>query len=146
VKEIIIDGVEYTLTPKVAVYKYPLFMRNIENNGLVIKFTGICEGIVVSVGTTKYSIGYKSENWTEHTDTRVWKQVEDPNKLNDKDLVLAWDNNYKTIKMLAFYDKLHKRIFSVDGGRNGYTYHNYEKIQPKDWPEWAKEAHKLLGD
>jgi hypothetical protein len=47
--------------------KYPLFARSRDNKSVVVLFTDVCTGIVVSQNDDVYKLGYYSTNW-QHID------------------------------------------------------------------------------
>jgi len=143
-KEITIDGVEYTLTPKQQEFTYPMWFKN-KYTGLVIKFTSIDEGIAVIADKYNKITGKKAK-WRAHTNTDVWEQVEDPNKLHDKDAIWCWDSSDITVRRLKFWDAYNNTTFDFEGDRGGAPYDNYEKIFPENEPDWVKKARKLLED
>jgi hypothetical protein len=63
----------------------------------------------------------------------------------DNELVWAWDDGVDYVRTAGFYDKKNDSIFDPrTGKRTGYSYDNYAPYE-SEWPEWAKEASKLLG-
>ena len=76
---------------------------------------------------------------------RDWSEFKIETSLQHRDLVWCWDNNDTFSRVLKFYDKKNTCTYSWAGHPRGYEYHNYEKYEG-EWPEWAKEAVKLLED
>ena len=63
----------YRLEPEEE-FKYPIYKKD-KNCSLVIKFTGLKDGVVVE-GTSIYSVGYKADDWYPHTDTNEWEDID----------------------------------------------------------------------
>lgn len=149
-KEIKIDGIEYTLTPKAPEFEYPMwFQANIGK--LIVEFVGLEEGTVVKErGISTHSIGYKSTDWTPHTNSEAWTQVPNPNELQDKDLVYCWDDENTHVINIRFYDGINKCSYCYDGKRGCTTWENYLKADIDDLPEPIRtkftEARKTLED
>ena len=61
------------------------------------------------------------------------------NKLRDKQLIWAWDNSDKFIRLLCFYDAENDCIFNDDGHRGYIGYGNYLPYEG-EYPQWAKDA------
>ena len=60
-------------------FTYPMWFKN-KNLEYVVMFDGLNVGEVV-YGFENWTLApNKSDNWTAHTDDRVWEQVENPNK------------------------------------------------------------------
>ena len=58
-------------------FTYPMWFKH-KNLGYVVRFDGLTVGEVV-YGFENWLLDYaKSDNWTEHTNDRVWVQVENP--------------------------------------------------------------------
>lgn len=76
--------------------------------------------------------------------------IEDYQKMKsqpkDKDLVWAWNDECKTVRVVGFYDAINCRLFDLGGSREGAMYDSYEVIPKDQWPDWAHEAYKLLED
>ena len=78
-KEIIIDGVEYTLTPKVRKeeFTYPMWFKN--NIGDICRFDKLNYATCVdSSFKSTWSVGEVSSNCIPHTNKDVWTQATDP--------------------------------------------------------------------
>ena len=145
-KEITIDGVEYILTPKDREenFTYPMWFKS-KGSALVVKFDALSIGTVV-VASSATPKDHTSGHFTPHTNTEKWEQVENPENLLDKDALWYWDKE-GAARCLGFWDASAGMPFSLDGRRrNNTTWDNYEKVQPEDEPEWAKEARELLKD
>ena len=41
---------------------FPIYKQS-KNSGLIVKFVGPTEGVVVETGSSTYSIGFKSNGW-----------------------------------------------------------------------------------
>ena len=50
---------------------YPIYKKS-KSSGMVVKFTGLEDGVVVEAGDGVYQEGYKS-TWMPHTDTSIWE-------------------------------------------------------------------------
>ena len=50
---------------------YPIYKKS-KSSGMVVKFTGLEDGVVVEAGDGVYKEGYKSI-WKPHTDTSIWE-------------------------------------------------------------------------
>ena len=50
---------------------YPIYKKS-KSSGMVVKFTGLEDGVVVEAGDGVYQEGYKS-TWKPHTDTSIWE-------------------------------------------------------------------------
>lgn len=55
-------------------YNYPLVFKAIDS-GHIVEFTGLKEGVIISVGNSGSFIGYKSKTWVPHNDISVWRPV-----------------------------------------------------------------------
>ncbi len=59
-------------------YNYPLRKQGL-CTGIVIEFTSLNYGIVITPGTNKkYAIGTSNSRWLSHTDTSTWADVKQP--------------------------------------------------------------------
>jgi len=146
-KTTILDGIEYELVPAVKEFEYPTWFES--DAGTVVKFTDLNAGIVVKKSKSHCDvIGYFSSAWLEHTNTCVWTQVEDPNKIHDKDLVYCWDDNHTHYRIIRFYDAKNSCVFNEKGTRDSYYYQHYEKVPPEveATMDWVEEARKSLED
>lgn len=74
---------------------------------------------------------------------RDWTKFKVP--IPDKSLVWCWDINHQTCRTLGFYDGKNECKFNSDSCREGIAYDYYE-LYESEWPEWTKEAIKLLKD
>ena len=81
-----------------------------------------------------------------HTNMNHWEQVEDPNKLQDKDAVMCWDNKQTHVRTIKFFDAINNDTFSYTGKRDGLAYQNYKKIPRDEEPSWMTEARKTLEE
>ena len=61
------------------------------------------------------------------------------NNLRDKQLIWAWDNSDKFIRILCFYDAKNDCIFDCDGRRGYIGYDNYLPYEG-EYPQWDKDA------
>ena len=61
-------------------FTYPMWFKN-EGREAILKYTGLTEAEVVVKGSLLYGVGHKSDNFIPHTDTEIWKQVEEPKKM-----------------------------------------------------------------
>ena len=50
---------------------YPIYKKS-KINGMVVKFTGLEDGVVVEAGNSSFHQGYK-RSWVPHTNTNVWE-------------------------------------------------------------------------
>ena len=74
---------EWEDTTKNQEFTYPMWFKH-KNLGYIVRFDGLNVGEVV-YGFENWTLdSAKSDNWTAHTDDRVWEQVENPNKELDK--------------------------------------------------------------
>lgn len=69
-------------------------------------------------------------------------------ELQDKDLVIAWDNDDIAERTIGFWDAKNRNLFSYDGKRFDYLprFDNYEKIPKDQEPNWAIVARRRLDD
>lgn len=75
-------------------FTYPMWFKH-ENLGHVVRFDGLTVGEVV-YGFENWLPDYaKSDNWTTHTNNRVWVQVENPNLATDKEIEQVINEEYK---------------------------------------------------
>ena len=75
-------------------FKYPMWFKN-KNEGYTVRFDGLTVGEVV-YGFENWLPDYaKSDNWTTHTNNRVWRQVENPNLATDKEIEQVINEEYK---------------------------------------------------
>lgn len=66
---------------------FPIYKQS-KSSGLIVKFEGLTEGVVMDTGSSTYAIGFKSNGWFPYTDERLWK-----------DCTAEWlRNNIKTCK------------------------------------------------
>ena len=123
--------------------KYPIFCKH-KNFSLVVKFTSLREGEVV-VNTFHHNVGDNRYDWTEHTDTNPWQQLDvcEETGFFDGQLVWCWDNDDTHVRALRFYDAKHKVAYVFDGNRDGYSFGNYEPFEG-NYPDWALEAFQTL--
>ena len=77
--------------------------------------------------------------------TKNWTKLELPWKPEDKELVLASNDDTICMKSLVFYDAKNDCAFSGKGCRDGAEYDHYAPFEG-EYPEWAKEALKRLED
>ena len=82
------------------------------------------------------------EAWLENP-TNPWKDFKFP--IKDKTLVWCWDNNWKTTRVLHFYNAKTNGIFDIDGDRISYHFDNIEPYEGEE-PEWAIKAREILSD
>lgn len=77
----------------VSMYKYPIYAKS-NNNGQVIRFTGLTEGTVVVKGgnINNMDVGEFSRQWAEHTNRKIWKIVENPQSNTNKMLKALKDS------------------------------------------------------
>ena len=122
---------------------YPIYCKLI-GYSLVVEFTELQSGEVV-VNSSPCKVGNKSTNWTKHTDTNCWQQLNVCEKTGffDGQLVWCWDNNGTHIRSLRFYDVKHKCPYQCGGTKGGYSYDNYEPFEG-NYPDWALEAFQTL--
>lgn len=93
-----------------------------------------------------YIDSYNINSIEAHCIMNTFKEVKPEVKLKDKQLVWAWDNVNFAGRNIRFYDAKYNCAFCIaEGYRNGYHYDNYEPYEG-EYPEWAKEAVKLLQD
>lgn len=124
--------------------QYPIYCKG-KYTGLIVKFDSLKSGIVVKE-SIEFSVDCYKNNWTPHTDTDTWEQLE-VDKITgfyDTQPVWCWDNYYTHSRMLKFYDYKNKCTFCFDDGkRNGAKYNNYLPFEG-NWHDWMLEAHKTL--
>ena len=80
-----------------------------------------------------------------HCIMNTFKEIQPVVELKDKQLVWVWDDDTTAGRNIRFYDAKNNCIFRLDGQRHGCEYDNYEPYEG-EWPEWAKEAVKILED
>ena len=126
-------------------FDYPIVKRT-KGSGLVIKFTGLEEGVVLFGGTSKHKLGMEHKDWMPHTYTDYWDDVayDKDRGLYDKQFVECWNNKYTTSRDLCFYDAINKCAFSCYGTRMSSAYDNYEATDYN--PKWAEKAYGNLDD
>ena len=91
-----------------------------------------------------YSVGFNGEcTLFPDKNQRDWSKFRAP--IPDKALIWFWDNNFKSQRVLGFYDKKYNTAFDVSGIRNGSQYDNYELFEG-DEPEWVEKAREMLDD
>ena len=122
---------------------YPIYCK-LKYLSLVVKFTKLQFGEVV-VNDKYNNIGDKSANWTRHTDTDVWQQLDvcEETGFFDGQLVWCWDNNDTHSRILKFYDVKNECTYCYDGSKDGNHYRNYEPFEG-NYPDWALEAFQTL--
>jgi hypothetical protein len=82
-KTIILDGIEYSLTPieveEIIDNTYPLFAKDIDS-GAIVKFTALNTGVIIKKGKYEgsYAVGHISEDFSPHTITSMWKIIGEP--------------------------------------------------------------------
>lgn len=78
-------------------------------------------------------------------DKRNWDDFKPP--IPDKALVWCWNEDWKSVRSLRFYDAVNDSVFNTQGGRNYDNrligYDHYERFQGKE-PEWVEEARNNL--
>lgn len=122
---------------------YPIYCKG-KDSSLVVKFTELQSGEVV-VNASPCKVGNKSTNWTKHTETNCWQQLDVYEKTGffDGQLVWCWDNDDTHIRILKFYDAKRKCSYQFDGTRCGARFNNYEPFEG-NYPDWALEAFQTL--
>ena len=75
-------------------FTYPMWFKN-KNEGYVVRFDGLSVGEVVYNLENWTLDSAKSDNWTAHTDDRVWVQVENPNLATDKEIEQVINEEYE---------------------------------------------------
>ena len=122
---------------------YPIYCRFKDWN-LVVKFTALQTGEVV-MNNSCYSVGDKDDDWRDHTDTIVWKQLDVCEKTGffDGQLIWCWDSRHSHRRVLLFYDVKNKLTYDSSGERLGFNYDNYEPFEG-NYPDWALEAFQTL--
>jgi len=64
----------------------------------------------------------------------------------DKELVWAWSDCKRFERCLRFYDAKNNCTFNgAAGNRDGFIFQHYAPYED-EWPNWAKEAYKMLED
>ena len=124
-------------------FTYPIYCR-FKNSSLVAKFTALQTGEVV-MNNSYYNVGYKCDDWREHTDTIAWKPLDVCEKTGffDGQLVWCWDEHLTHIRHLGFYDVKNKCAYGYSGNKGGFSYNNYEPFEG-NYPGWALEAFQTL--
>ena len=124
-------------------FTYPIYCK-LKVSSLVVKFTALQTGEVV-MNNRYYSVGYKCDDWREHTDTIVWEQLDVCEKTGffDGQLVWCWDNSDTHFRVLKFYNAKNKCTYQFNGIKNGAKYDNYEPFEG-NYPDWALEAFQTL--
>jgi len=126
--------------------KYMLYMDCKKHNRYIVKFSGVCTGkVVATADINTVEIGHYADDWFPCTE-RCWKEVTNPDILCDKDLVECWDNKYTHKRLLKFYDAKNKATYDYEGEHGGFSFENYRKLMPWEYPDWAIEAQKTLAD
>ena len=122
---------------------YPISCE-LKYSSLVVKFAKLKFGEVV-VNDKYNNIGDKSANWTRHTDTDVWQQLDvcEETGFFDGQLVWCWQNEFTHSKHLRFYDVKYKCAYDYSGKKGGFGYDNYEPFEG-NYPDWALEAFQTL--
>jgi len=127
--------------------KYMLAHEFSKCDQYIVKFTSLNTGKVVAVADNAcYRVGYASTYFMEHINSKAWKEVTNPNELCGKDLVECWDINHTYERVTRFYDADNNCTFAYDGKRDGHMYDKYKKIMPWEYPEWAVETQKNIGE
>lgn len=123
--------------------KHPIYCK-LKDSSLVVKFTGLESGEVI-INNNDFDIKSKHNDWTKHTDTTAWQQLEVCEKTGffDGQLVWCWDNDDTHIRELRFYDVKYKCTYMFDGDKNGSEYDNYAPFEG-NYPDWALEAFQTL--
>ena len=80
-------------------FTYPMWFKS-KSSGNIIEFTGLETGKAIylnplSIGPYSPTIGIVAPNWTPHTDTNNWEQVENPNLATDKEIEQVINEEYK---------------------------------------------------
>ena len=108
-------------------------------------------GSFTSQGKRHHNAAYPSlapseQAWLENPKD-PWENYVFP--IPDKSLVWCWDNGWRTIKVLRFYDAVNNSFFDNYGNRNSKNrvanYNHIESFKGEE-PEWATEARKLLEE
>lgn len=122
--------------------KYPIYCKS-KVTDLVVKFKDRNMGEVVQ--RNSHSVGVVSNDWISHNNRKHWEQLEvcEETGFFDGQLVWCWDEKFKHVRILSFYDVKNKRAFSYNGERIGLKWENYEACEG-NYPEWALEAFKTL--
>ena len=122
---------------------YPIYCLS-KHSGIIIKFTGLQAGLVFKQNKT-CNVGFVDYDWTSHTNTDVWQQLDVCSETGfyDGQLVWCWDKYGTHERRLRFYDAKNETTFDAYSKRNGCWWHNYEPFEG-NWPEWALEAFKTL--
>ena len=123
--------------------KYPIFCK-LKDSSLVVKFTALQTGEVV-MNHYCYNVGYKCDDWREHTNTIAWKPLDvcEETGFFDGQLVWCWDNEFTHTRNLKFYNAKNKCTYKFDGKKDGYNYDNYEPFEG-NYPDWALEVFQTL--
>ena len=126
-------------------FNYPIYCK-LKYSSLVVKFTGLQSGEVV-VNSKHYNIGDKSTTYRSHTDTKTWQRLDVCEKTGffDGQLICCWDDDYKHVRCLKFYDAKNKCPYIFNGNRyeESDCYDNYEPFEG-NYPDWALEAFQTL--
>ena len=124
-------------------FNYPIYCKH-KNFSLVVKFTGFESGEVV-VNAHNRNVGGKSTNWTKHTDTNTWQQLDVCEKTGffDGQLVWCWEDDDTHSRVLRFYEVKRKGTYKFDGTQDGHAYDNYEPFEG-NYPDWALDAFQTL--
>lgn len=136
---------EYRIKPEI---KFPIYAKR-RNAHYYVKFVNYITGTVIGIDCQKQSllkVGHKGYNWPPVTDEKTWKIIPNPYELRDKDPVLCWDDEYKCIRHIKFWDARNKCTFSHGGNRGGALYKHYKKILPWEETEYIKEMRRYLED
>ena len=123
--------------------EYPIFMVNHEerkHRQYIVKFTSFtCGEVVEAHECSAYKVGDKGKQWIDHKD-EIWKEVSDPSRLIDKDVIECWDEYSDCTRVVGFYDGVNDCLYSKDGRRDGPSYRNMRKLMPWEYPEWVEKG------
>lgn len=126
-------------------FTYPVWFKNKEE-GYVVRFDSLTDGEVVYGFENWILDSNKSDNWTEHTDSEIWEQVENPDLVTDTDNNKAKNPNSKHYELWENFEAIDViKLVLTDEEYKGFLKGNILKYQlrlgKKD--EVSKEIEKI---
>lgn len=129
-------------------FKYPIVCRS-KSYGYIVKFTSITKGEILINPNACSEVNKQHKDIVPHTNTNVWQEIayDEDRNLYDKQVVWAWDDAYKFLRIIGFYDAENDAIInSKTGKRNTLFYSNYEAVPQEQIPQFMLDAYKNLED
>lgn len=110
---------------------YPMRFFNLKYK-FIVEFTSLNIGKVVETSKKSgYEVGHFSEMWVSHTDTNIWKKMEEPKQIK---------NNFKDYGFEADFEG--EILKELDNYLIGYVKHNYNIKSVI----WYKRSGSLTND